>query len=81
MGLPRTGRQNHSMWVIMDKLMKSAHFPPVKSTYSAKEYARIYINKIVSLHGILFTSYPIEVLNSLLILEVLSKRVGYSSEA
>ena len=34
------------------RLTKSTYFIPVKSTYSAKEYARIYINEVVSLHGI-----------------------------
>ena len=36
----------------MDKLTKSTHIIPLKSTYLAKEYARIYINEIVILHGI-----------------------------
>ena len=51
-GLPQTQRQNDSIWVVVDRLTKSAQFIPVKSTYSAQEYARIYINEIVSLHGI-----------------------------
>ena len=33
-GLSRICRQNDSTWIIMDKLMKSAHFVPIKSTYS-----------------------------------------------
>ena len=51
-GLPRTRRQNDSIWVIVDKLTKSAHFIPVKSTFSIEEYAIIYINEIVSPYGI-----------------------------
>ena len=39
----------------MDRLTKSALFIPVKSTYTAKDYARIYINEIVSLHGIILS--------------------------
>ena len=51
-GLPRTPKQNDSIWVIVDKLTKSTYFIHVKSTYTAEYYARIYINDIVSLHGI-----------------------------
>ena len=38
-GLPRTRRQDDSIWVIVDRLTKSKHFLPVKVTYSAKDYA------------------------------------------
>ena len=34
-GLPMTRRQHDSKWVIEDRLTKSAHFIPVKSTYRA----------------------------------------------
>ena len=33
-GLPRTLAGHDSIWVIIDKLTKSAHFLPVKTTYS-----------------------------------------------
>lgn len=36
----------------LDRLTKSAYFIPIKSSYSAEDYARIYIYKIVSLHGV-----------------------------
>ena len=51
-GLPRTPKQNDSIWVMVDRLTKSAHFIPDKSIYMAEDYGRIYINEIVSLHGI-----------------------------
>ena len=51
-GLNWTSRKNESIWVVVNRLTKSAHFIPVKSTYFAEEYARIYINEIVRLHGI-----------------------------
>ena len=51
-GLPRTRRQHDSIWVIKDRLTKSAHFIPVKSTFKAKDYARLYIDEIVRWHGI-----------------------------
>ena len=51
-GLPRTRTQNDSIWVVMDRLKKSAHFIPVKSTNLTEYYVRIYIDEMVSLHGI-----------------------------
>ncbi|WMV18820.1 hypothetical protein MTR67_012205 [Solanum verrucosum] len=50
-GLPRTRRQHDSIWVIVDRLTKSAHFLPVKVSYSAEDYAKLYIKEIVNLHG------------------------------
>ena len=41
-----------SIWVIVDRLTKSAHFVPVKNTYRPPEYADIYMAEIVKLHGI-----------------------------
>ena len=46
-GLLRTRRKHDSIWVIMDRLTKSAHFIPVKSTYRAEDYARHCIDDIV----------------------------------
>ncbi|MCF8701880.1 hypothetical protein L3054_10855 [Corynebacterium sp. MC-10] len=51
-GLPRTLRKYDSIWVIVDRLTKSAHFLPVRTTYSAEDYARLYIKEIVRLHGV-----------------------------
>ena len=45
-GLPRTRRQNDSIWVIVDRLKKSSHFIPVNSTYTAEDYVRIYIMRL-----------------------------------
>ena len=70
-GLPRTQRQNISIWVIVDRLTKSAHFIPVKSTYSAGEYARLYLNEIVRLNEIPFSIISDIGANSLLIFECL----------
>ena len=38
--------------MIVDRLTKSAHFIPVKVTYSAEKLAKIYISEIVRLHGV-----------------------------
>ena len=51
-GLPRTEKSYDSIWVIVDRLTKFAHFIPVKSTYSVEDYARIFIDDIVCHHGI-----------------------------
>ena len=51
-GLPTTGKGNDQIWVIVDRLTKSAHFIPVKTRYRPPEYADIYIAEIVKLHGI-----------------------------
>ncbi|XP_070017408.1 uncharacterized protein [Nicotiana sylvestris] len=50
-GLPRTQRKIDSIWVIVDRLTKSAQFFPVKSTDTAEHYAQLYIKDIVRLHG------------------------------
>ena len=42
-GLPMT--QGHdSIWVIVDRLTKSAHFIPVNTTYHAVKYAKLYVS-------------------------------------
>ena len=51
-GFPRIQNQYDSIWVVVDGLNKSAHFIPVKSTYSAEDFARIFIDEIVWRHGI-----------------------------
>jgi hypothetical protein len=51
-GLPRTQRGNDSIWVIVDCLTKSVHFILVKSDHRPLDYAKIYVNQIVCLHGV-----------------------------
>ncbi|XP_073033825.1 uncharacterized protein [Primulina eburnea] len=51
-GLPRSQKGFNSIWVIVDRLSKSSHFLPVKTTYSMNQYADVYIQEIVRLHGI-----------------------------
>ena len=54
-GLPRTSKGYNSIWVIVDRLTKSAHFLPVDARYSAKKYAKLYFDRIVTLHGVPLT--------------------------
>jgi hypothetical protein len=51
-GLPTTPKGNDSIWVIVDRLTKSAHFLPVKNAFRSPQYAEKYIAEIVRLHGI-----------------------------
>jgi hypothetical protein len=52
MGLPLAGRKMDSIWVIVDRMTKTAHFIVVHTTYSVQYYAELYVDQIVSLHGI-----------------------------
>jgi ribonuclease HI len=51
-GLPRTQNGNDSIWVIVDRLTKVAHFIPVKAKYRGDKLARLYIDNILQLHGV-----------------------------
>jgi hypothetical protein len=52
MGLPRTQSGYDSIWVIVDRLTKVAHFIPIKTTYSGPQLAEMYMSRIVCLHGV-----------------------------
>ena len=51
-GLPLTQRKHDSVWFIVNRLMKSAHFVPVKIDYSMDRLAELYVDEIVRLHGV-----------------------------
>jgi hypothetical protein len=51
-GLPRTQRRYDSIWVILDRLTKVAHFIPVKTMYTRPQLAELYISRIICLHGV-----------------------------
>ena len=51
-GLPRTQKGYDSIWVIVDRLTKSAHFLQVKTKYLTKQYAELYMDRILCLHGV-----------------------------
>jgi transposase InsO family protein len=52
-GLPLTARKFDSIWVIMDRLSKSAHFIPIHTNYNIQKYAGIYIARVLCLHRVL----------------------------
>ncbi|GKD42428.1 putative reverse transcriptase domain-containing protein [Tanacetum coccineum] len=53
--LPRTSSGHDTIWVIMDRLTKSAHFLPMHEDYKMESLARLYLNEIVARHGVLIS--------------------------
>jgi hypothetical protein len=51
-GLPHTRAGYDSIWVVVSRLTKPAHFIPVKTTYNSVVLAELYMSRIVCLHGI-----------------------------
>jgi hypothetical protein len=51
-GLPLTARKFNLIWVIVDRLTKSAHFIPVNTNYNVQKYAEIYVARVLCLHGV-----------------------------
>jgi len=51
-GLPQTQQGHDSIWVIVDRLNKSAHFVPVNIKYPTGKYAELYVSQIMRLHGV-----------------------------
>jgi hypothetical protein len=51
-GLPHTQASYDSIWVIVDRLIKVAHFIPIKMAYSAAKLVELYMSWIVCLHGV-----------------------------
>ncbi|KAL5549867.1 hypothetical protein UlMin_000043 [Ulmus minor] len=51
-GLPKTTKGHDAIWVIVDRLTKSAHFIPIRMTYSLEQLAELYVQEVVRLHGI-----------------------------
>ena len=51
--LPRTSRKHDAVWVIVDRLTKSAYFLVVRMTFTLEEFCKLYIREIIGLHGVL----------------------------
>ena len=51
-GFPLTERRHDSIFLVVDTLMKSAHFNPICMTYQEHDIARVSISEIIRLHGI-----------------------------
>ncbi|GJW18011.1 putative reverse transcriptase domain-containing protein [Tanacetum coccineum] len=56
--LPKTSNGHDTIWVIVDRLTKSAHFIPTRETDSMETLTRFYIKEIVSRHGVSISIIP-----------------------
>ncbi|GKC37637.1 putative reverse transcriptase domain-containing protein [Tanacetum coccineum] len=50
--LPRTSSGHDTIWVIVERLNKYAHFLHMREDYKMERLARLYLNEIVSRHGV-----------------------------
>nr|GEV60100.1 putative reverse transcriptase domain-containing protein [Tanacetum cinerariifolium] len=50
--LPKTQSGNDTIWVVVDRLTKSAHFLPMKETDPMDKLSRLYLKEVVTRHGI-----------------------------
>ncbi|KAD4386231.1 hypothetical protein E3N88_26400 [Mikania micrantha] len=50
--LPRTASGCDTIWVIVDRLTKSAHFLPIKETDKLDKLTRVYLKEVVTRHGV-----------------------------
>ncbi|GJS47498.1 putative nucleotidyltransferase, ribonuclease H [Tanacetum coccineum] len=50
-GLPRTQRKHDAIWVVVDRLTKSAHFLPIRKDYPVSKIAEMFQQEIIRLHG------------------------------
>ena len=51
-GLPKSSEGYDSIWVIVDRMTKSAHFLPINITDPVKKLVRLYLKEIVRLHSV-----------------------------
>ncbi|GJX94908.1 putative reverse transcriptase domain-containing protein [Tanacetum coccineum] len=63
-GLPRTSSGYDTIWVIVDRLTKSAHFLPTKKMDSMEKLTRLYLKEVVCLET---TEKIVQIKNCLLI--------------
>ncbi|KAG8473151.1 hypothetical protein CXB51_035096 [Gossypium anomalum] len=54
-GLPLWSSKKDAIWVVVDRLTKSAHFIPVRTDYSLDKLAELYVSQIVGLHRVLIS--------------------------
>ena len=57
-GLPRTVRKNDTIWVIIDRLTKSAHFRAIRVNLHLWRLAELYVSEIIRLHGVPISIVP-----------------------
>ena len=76
---PRTTRGVDLIWVIVDRLTKSANFIPIQDSISAKKLTEIYVREIVARHGVPNSVVSNRDFRITQILEAVSRQDGYSS--
>nr|GEZ59539.1 putative reverse transcriptase domain-containing protein [Tanacetum cinerariifolium] len=50
--LPKTSSGHDTIWVIVDRLTKFAHFLPMREDYKMDRLFRLYLNEIVARHSV-----------------------------
>ncbi|KAI3775624.1 hypothetical protein L1987_50205 [Smallanthus sonchifolius] len=50
--LPKTAKGHDTIWVVVDRLTKSAHFLPIRETFSSERFSVVFVNEIVARHGV-----------------------------
>ncbi|KAK1431931.1 hypothetical protein QVD17_08737 [Tagetes erecta] len=50
-GLPKTFKKNDAIWVVVDRLSKSAHFLPIQQGFSVSKLSEVFLQEIIRLHG------------------------------
>ncbi|KAG8492988.1 hypothetical protein CXB51_010206 [Gossypium anomalum] len=51
-GLPLSSSKKDVIWVVVDRLTKSAYFIPIRTDYLLYKLAVLYVSQIVRLHGV-----------------------------
>ena len=52
MGLPRGKKGKDAIWVVVDRLIKSILFLPMKMIDSVDKLTKLYVNEVIRLHGV-----------------------------
>ncbi|KAD6119070.1 hypothetical protein E3N88_10341 [Mikania micrantha] len=50
--LPLTTKRHDAIWVIVDRLTKSAHFLPIRETYTSEKLSELFVKEIITRHGV-----------------------------
>ena len=60
-GLPHCRSGHDTIWVIVDRLTKSAHFLPIRNSDSLDKLAQLYVREIITLYGTLVPLFQTEI--------------------